>query len=82
MPPELWELVKSYGPAALPLAIMALGWLGERGDRKAAETELKELYKSVFTSSQARAVVDQVGNQVAAEMARAVGALKSRAEGT
>lgn len=82
MPPELWDLLKGYGPAMLPLAILALGYFGERADRKAAEAELKDLYKSIFTSSQARAIVDQVGNQVAGEMARAVESLKrSKPEG-
>jgi hypothetical protein len=72
MPPEFWELLKSYGVAALPLAILAVGYFSERGDRKAAEKELKDLYKWVFTSSQQRVVVDQVGNQVAAAMANSI----------
>lgn len=40
MPPELWELVKSYGTAA-PLVGFLLWWgFGERTDRRDAQEKL------------------------------------------
>jgi hypothetical protein len=60
VPPELWDLIKSYGPAALRLARMAPGYFSERADRKRPAARRG----------------GPGGNQVAAEMGRTFATIK------
>lgn len=64
MPPELWDLIKSYGMAS-PLVGFLLWWgFGERGDRKEAQAALTKVLSDQLQVARERAVVDQTGNQV------------------
>lgn len=68
MPPELWELIKSYGIAS-PLVGFLLWWgFGERADRKDAQTALTKVLTDQLTVARERVAVDQTGNQVIAAL--------------
>lgn len=68
MPPELWDLIKSYGMAS-PLVGFLLWWgFGERGDRKDAQNALVKVLTDQLTVARERAAVDQTGNQVIAAL--------------
>lgn len=68
MPPELWDLVKSYGMAS-PLVGFLLWWgFGERGDRKDSQAALVKVLTDQLHVARERVAVDQTGNQVIAAL--------------